>query len=122
MKRIILILLTIFFVTLAFADIINIPDDAATLQVGVDLATQGDTVLIAPGNYNNSNNATVNGKNITISSYYLTTGDTSYISQTIMENARLYFNDCMTDTSFVYGLEFRDMDGSAVICILRSIM
>ena len=42
-----------FFVlfTLLSATIINIPDDQPTIQQGIDVAVDGDTVLLQPGTY-----------------------------------------------------------------------
>ena len=34
------------------ADIINVPGDQPTIQAGIDAALDGDQVVVAPGNYN----------------------------------------------------------------------
>ena len=54
----------------------------ASIQKGIELAMNGDTVLVEPGTYA-TNNAIYN-KNIILGSRYLTTGDTSFISSTII--------------------------------------
>ena len=102
MKRTMLIILSLIFVSVTFAAVINVPDSAATIQAAVDLASQGDTVLVAPGTYGGFS---VSGKNLTLASYYLTTGDTSYISQTIISllSPSVQFGDCYTDTSLICG-------------------
>jgi hypothetical protein len=66
-----------------FADIINIPTDIDSIQGGINLANPGDTVLVQPGTYVEIIN--FNGKNIVVGSLTLTTGDTSHISQTIID-------------------------------------
>ena len=63
------------------ATIINVPGDSATIQGGINGASSGDTVLVASGIY--IENITIDS-NISLGSLFLTTGDTSYISSTII--------------------------------------
>jgi hypothetical protein len=79
----VLILLFIIFPLTNFALIINIPDDQPTIQAGIDVAVDGDTILVQPGTY--VENINYNGKNITVASLFLTTQDTTYISQTLID-------------------------------------
>ena len=86
MKVIRLILIVsqlILMFTVANATIIHIPGDYSTIQTGINTASDGDTVLVQPGTY--VENINYNGKNITVGSLFLTTQDTSYISQTIID-------------------------------------
>jgi len=69
--------------TVSSATIINVPADIDSIQGGIDLANNGDTVLVQPGTY--VENINFNGKNIIVGSLTLTTGDTSYISQTVID-------------------------------------
>jgi len=54
-----------------------------TIQHGINQTTNGDTVLVYPGTY--IENINFDGKNIVVGSLFLTTQDTSYISQTIID-------------------------------------
>ena len=73
----------VFLAPAASALIINIPGDYATIQEGIDAAQNGDTVLVQPGTY--VENVNFNGHNIVVGSLFLTTGDTDYISLTIID-------------------------------------
>ncbi len=59
----------------------------ATIQHGINTSSNTDTVLVQPGTY--VENINYNGKLITIGSLFLTTQDTSYISQTIIDGDTL---------------------------------
>ncbi len=65
------------------ATIINIPDDYDTIQEGIDASVDRDTVLVQPGTY--FENIDFDGHNIVLGSLFLTIGDTSYISTTIID-------------------------------------
>ena len=69
--------------SMASATIINVPADSSTIQCGINGSSNGDTVLVQPGTY--VENINFSGHNIVLGSLFLTTGDTSYISTTIID-------------------------------------
>jgi predicted outer membrane repeat protein len=81
-KVLIVVFLT-FFASIISATIINVPGDQPTIQAGINVAVDGDTVLVQPGTY--FENIDYIGKNITVASLFLTTQDTTYISQTLID-------------------------------------
>lgn len=64
-------------------NIIRVPQDRPSIQRAISSASDGDTILVAPGRY--FENIRYDGKSIILGSYFLTTGDTSYISETIID-------------------------------------
>ena len=54
-----------------------------SFQSEIDAASDGDTILVAPGTY--EGNINFNGKNVVVASEYVTTGDSSYIKTTIID-------------------------------------
>ncbi len=100
-----ILLFIIFFLQLS-ATVINVPADQPTIQDGIDVSVNADTVLVQPGTY--VENINYNGKSITIASLFLTTQDTSYISQTIIDgnqNGSVVTFDCGEDsTAVLFGL------------------
>jgi uncharacterized repeat protein (TIGR01451 family) len=58
----------------------------ATIQHGIDTASHDDTVLVHPGVY--KENINFKGKNITVGSLFVATGDEGYILQTVIDGKR----------------------------------
>jgi len=83
MKTLALLLIILIFPVLSFSQIIHIPDDYTTVQQGIDASNDGDTVLVNVGTY--LENIDFNGKEIVLGSLFLTTGDQSYITSTIID-------------------------------------
>jgi len=55
----------------------------ATILHGIEVSSDGDTVLVAPGNYNEQINFM--GKNIMVASHYILNNDPAIIGQTIID-------------------------------------
>ncbi|MBT4360102.1 MAG: hypothetical protein HOD11_03940, partial [Candidatus Marinimicrobia bacterium] len=87
-----------------------VPDRFATIQAGINAAVDGDTVLVQPGTY--IENINFNGKNIVVGSLFLTTQDTSYISQTVIDGNQggsvVIFDSGETADAVLTGLTLRN--------------
>ena len=102
--------------SLAFADIIHVPDAFETIRSGIDAASENDTVLVAPGEY--FEHIALDNKTLTLASWFLTTGDTSYISQTIIDGNDsgqiIYIDKDVGPTTTITGLTIQNSnDGIA---------
>ena len=89
--------------------IIHVPDDYPTIQEGIDVAANGDTVLVDDGAY--VENINFKGKNITVASHYLMDGDFSHISNTIINGNNPTGSDTASCILFCSG-----EDSTAVLC------
>ncbi|UCE65884.1 MAG: T9SS type A sorting domain-containing protein [Candidatus Zixiibacteriota bacterium] len=121
MKKITIILIIVGVTTTSSATIINIPADWPTIQQGIDASADGDTVLVQPGTY--VENINFNGHNIVLGSLLLTSGDTSYIQQTIINGdsagSVIKFENEENNTAVVKGLTITNgfaMNGGGIYC------
>lgn len=86
--------------------------DVATIQAGINMAAVGDTVLISQGVWTGI--VVIGNKPITLGSYYIIDGDSTHISQTIIdgEDTRtgIIIKNCgvAVDTLSVVGLTIRN--------------
>jgi len=112
------LLLTILLISLnSFASIINIPADFEQIQSGISAAVWGDTILIQPGTY--MENIDYLGKSITVGSLFLTTQDTTYISQTIIDGDQngpvVKFNNNENSDAVLLGLSLINGSGKSIV-------
>lgn len=66
-------------------NVIRVPQDHRTIQSAINSARAGDTVLVDHGTY--FENVRI-AKNVVVASRYLLDGDTSHISQTVIDGSR----------------------------------
>ena len=83
------IILTIAVIVLAYSlcwsTIINVPADYSTIQQGINAGGDGDTVIVQPGIY--YEHIDFNSHDVLLGSMFIMTGDTSYISSTIIDGS-----------------------------------
>jgi len=109
-KLSLLFFLFIFVTNPAYSqDTIHIPLDQPTIQAGIEISINGDIVLVEDGTY--VENINFRGKAITVASHFLIDGDTSHISNTIIDGSQPVNPDYGSVVSFVSG-----EDMNSVLC------
>jgi hypothetical protein len=97
----------------SWAATIDVPARQPNLQAAVAAAASGDTILFAPGTY--LGGVWLDNKSLVFASRFLTTGDTSYIAQTVLSGLAVGYcpadPGCTGDATFDIGTH----SGGAVI-------
>jgi hypothetical protein len=111
MKKLTLIISAILITAnMLLGQIINIPDDYPTIQHGIDFATAGDTILVSDGIYYENINF-LGKKPLMVASGFLMDGDTSHISNTIINGSQPVNPDIGSVVTFESG-----EDTTSVLC------
>jgi len=82
-NKVIFTVALLLYTSIATATIIRIPQDKWTIQDGIDIAVHEDTILVDEGIY--KENINYHGKGIVIGSLFLITGDTTSITNTVID-------------------------------------
>ncbi len=110
-----LFLLLLFIISIFLdAELIHIPIDYTSIQEGIDASSNNDTILVDIGIY--FENINFNGKNVTLGSNFITTQDTSFISQTIidgnLDGSVIVFDSNEDSTAVLSGFTIRNGSGT----------
>lgn len=79
------VVVTAMFALTAQARMLSVPDEYETIQSAINEAENSDTVLVAPGRYEET--ITFSGNNIVVAGTYLTTNDEDLIAETIIDGS-----------------------------------
>ena len=117
MSRFIILPLIFLLVLIAvgptFAVLLHVPIEYTTIQSAIDAASDGDTVLIRPEIY--YENIDFDGKNITVASYLITTGNEAFVYTTIIDGNNsgpvVTFEGGEDSTAVLCGLTIRNGSG-----------
>ncbi|MCD4682499.1 MAG: hypothetical protein K8R86_04365, partial [Bacteroidales bacterium] len=101
MKNILNIIILTGICTALYSQIINVPADQPTIQEGINVSNDGDTVLVAEDIY--YENINFLGKAITVASHYIIDSVESHIDSTIIDGSQFTNPDSASVVTFCSG-------------------
>jgi len=123
MKKIYLIIIIFCAFSISTtAQVIHVPGDQSNIQSGINIASDGDTVLVADGTY--FENINFKGKAITVASYFIMDGDENHINNTIIDGSQpshpdsaavIMFCQAEDTTSVLFGFTITGGEGLWVV-------
>jgi len=99
MSRTILMLFVV--IAAVEARVIVVPDSAPTIQAGIDLSSNGDTVCVEPNRY--YENIDFHGRNIVLASFFIFDSSYVWISKTVIDGSRPTHPDTASCVRIVSG-------------------
>lgn len=86
MKTYLLFIIAFSFVSATYPTTIKVPEDYPQIQLAINAAQDGDTILVAQGTY--TENVNFRGKGIILASYFILTKDFEDITSTIIDGSQ----------------------------------
>lgn len=116
------ILIVMFVFSISYGEVIHVPDEYATIQAGINAAYEGDTVLVASGNYKGEGNRSISfmGKAIVVMSEQ--GPEETVINCELLGNG-FVFDDYETNNSMLQGfqtLNGKNFWGGGIYCYQSS--
>jgi predicted outer membrane repeat protein len=119
MRYLLMSLLVLSISTVASARILHVPAEFGTIQIGIDSAQVGDTVLVASGTY--FEHDTLRGRDITLTSNFIFSHDEGDIANTIIDGSSSYGNAIFANRNqtvemVIMGLTIQNCHSSGIRC------